>query len=441
MRNSFRARVIIAALVVSSLAVLLSCGASYVTTRNALVHSVDQSLLQSANPNLPDDNDRGGLMVLANGTVLSGPKAFADSTITRYAASGDEQPYFRTTRVEGQWFRELLLPNTVEVPTVCGEDICQQTEAVAEVFVTSFNGQMDQLHRLLRGLLLVGASVLLFTVALGLWFTQRALRPLERVTNDIEFIAESRDVSRRIEEGGDDELGRLRRVFNNLLINVDASQQLQRQLVQDASHELRTPLTSLRTNAQVLNRAHELDVDDLRQLTDDMVAQVDELSHLITDLGELSRGEHSEGAVVQIRLDELVEECVETARTYARIKNIDINVTTQPSIAFGRGDRLERAVSNLLTNAIKFTPEGGKVRVVVNKGSVIVGDSGPGVDAQDAPRIFDRFYRAAKSRGLPGSGLGLSIVQQVVNEFAGHVEVGTDEVLGGAKFTLTLPHR
>ena len=97
----------------------------------------------------------------------------------------------------------------------------------------------------------------------------------------------------------------------------------------DASHELRTPLTSLRTNAQVLSRAQELDPDDLRQLTNDMVTQVDELAALVTDLGELARGERSEGAVESLRLDECVDECVDTARTYARIKDITIDVDVE----------------------------------------------------------------------------------------------------------------
>ena len=120
-----------------------------------------------------------------------------------------------------------------------------------------------------------------------------AVRPLVDVTNQIEDIAETSDVKARLDEGNFDELGRLRRVFNRLLHSVDQSQSLQRQLVVDASHELRTPLTSLRTNAQVLSRASELSQDDVQQITSDMIAQVDELASLVTDLGELARGERS----------------------------------------------------------------------------------------------------------------------------------------------------
>ena len=243
----------------------------------------------------------------------------------------------------------------------------------------------------------------------------------------------------RIEEGGADELGRLRRVFNRLLNSVENSQTLQRQLVLDASHELRTPLTSLRTNAQVLSRASELDPADLRQLTGDMVAQVDELASLVTDLGELARGERSEGTIESLRLDECVDECVDTARTYARIKDITIDVDVAASTIRGRRDRLIRAVSNLLTNAVKFTPTGGEIRVMSSQGTVVVSDSGPGISDEDRPFVFDRFWRSATSRALPGSGLGLSIVAQVVAEFNGEVTVERDPELGGARFVITFP--
>jgi two-component system sensor histidine kinase MprB len=228
-------------------------------------------------------------------------------------------------------------------------------------------------------------------------------------------------------------------VFNRLLSSVESSQTLQRQLVLDASHELRTPLTSLRTNAQVLSRANELSPEDLTQLTNDMVTQVDELASLVTDLGELARGERSEGTVVPLRLDECVDECVDTARTYARIKDITIDSQVEPSTIVGRRDRLVRAISNLLTNAVKFTPRGGRIVVRSSSGSVSVSDSGPGISDEDIPFVFDRFWRSASSRALPGSGLGLSIVAQVAAEFQGTVTVDRDPELAGARFTFTLP--
>jgi two-component system sensor histidine kinase MprB len=207
----------------------------------------------------------------------------------------------------------------------------------------------------------------------------------------------------------------------------------------DASHELRTPLTSLRTNAQVLSRARELNPDDLRQLTNDMVTQVDELAALVTDLGELARGERSEGVIESLPLEECVDECVDTARTYARIKDITIEANVEPSTVLGRRDRLVRAVSNLLTNAVKFTPSGGRIVVTSSVGTISVSDSGTGINEQDLPYVFDRFWRSPSARALPGSGLGLSIVAQVVSELHGTVKVDRDPQLGGARFTISLP--
>jgi two-component system sensor histidine kinase MprB len=130
---------------------------------------------------------------------------------------------------------------------------------------------------------------------------------------------------------------------------------------------------------------------------------------------------------------------MDPARTYARIKEITIDLNVESSTILGRRDRLERAISNLLTNAIKFTPQGGRILVVSHDGTIAVSDSGPGIDEADRPFIFDRFWRSASARALPGSGLGLSIVAQVVSELQGTVSVDHDPQLGGARFTITLP--
>ncbi len=440
MKLNFRTRVIVASMAAAVLAVVLSSATSYETTRSAILHSVDQSLKQSANPDRPGaDENNGGILILANGTVSSGPAIFVDQTIKSFAASNNGHNVFRTVNIQGYWFRELLTPATISVTSTCGLLVCTTPQKGAELFAVGFNGQIEQLRNLARTLMLVAISVLLLALGIGLWLTRHALRPLESVTMEIENIAKDNDMSRRIGTGGDDELGRLRNVFNGLLSSIEASQILQRQLVLDASHELRTPLTSLRTNAQVLSRASELHVDDLNQITGDMVTQVDELASLITDLGELSRGERSEGPVTPLAFEEVVEDCIDTARTYARIKQITINFTPEASTVIGRRDRLVSAVSNLLTNAVKFTPAEGTINVVMGHGTVTVSDSGPGVKEDDRPKIFDRFWRAPSSRALPGSGLGLSIVAQVVSEFGGSVVVDQDPTLGGARFTLTLP--
>jgi len=445
---TFRTRVLLATVVAAALAVTVACGASFLSTRNALLSSVDSSLLAQAHHRLsPGQDDDSSTftgsfveIVLASGQEIPTSVVPIDAVI-RVAALDQGGQILRTVQIDNQNYRELIVPepaNTI-MNAPGGSYIVHTTSA--ELFIVDITGQINELKNLIRTLLLVVAGSLLLALILGFILARQALRPLVDVTNEIEEVATNQDMSHRLNEKGVDELGRLRRTFNRLLGNVEDSQQLQRQLVMDASHELRTPLTSLRTNAQILSRHSQLTPEDMSQITTDVVAQVDELAALVGDLGELARGERSEGEVVELRLDECVEEIIETARTYARIKDVTVLSDLQPSTILGRRDRLDRAISNLLTNAIKFTPQGGQVKVKTSGGQVVVSDSGPGVSEEDQPYIFDRFWRSPSARSLPGSGLGLSIVAQVAAEFGATVSIGRDEELGGAKFTLSFPQK
>ena len=440
---TFRSRVITATVVAAALAVVLACFASFLTTRNALFNAVDQSLLQtsqgptSLHANDPHFTGSYTELVLASGQTVPTTGVPIDALIKSYA-KGKSGHLLRTIQIGNQSYRELIvgLPKDSVVSGTSG--LYEVSGTSAQLFVVNVTGQENELRSLVRTLLIVAASGLLLALALGWLLARAALRPLEEVTNEIETITETNDMRHRIQEGDADELGRLRRLFNRLLSSVESSQTLQRQLVLDASHELRTPLTSLRTNAQVLSRANELSPEDLTQLTNDMVTQVDELASLVTDLGELARGERSEGTVMGTTARRKYRS-VDTARTYARIKDITIDSQVEPSTIVGRRDRLVRAISNLLTNAVKFTPRGGRIVVRSSSGSVSVSDSGPGISDEDIPFVFDRFWRSASSRALPGSGLGLSIVAQVAAEFQGTVTVDRDPELAGARFTFTLP--
>jgi len=455
---TFRSRVISATVAAAAIAVVLACLASFVTTRNALLHSVDESLVGNASHShvvagsggtlgkegsTGDENARvtGSYfeIVLPNGSTMPTSNVPIDQTTLQVAKGTVTTQVLRTITFGGQSYRELIVALPANSVVNCPTGICQISTTAAQLFIVDITGQTRELHRLVATLLFVAAGGLLLALGLGLFLARQALHPLEEVTNEIETVAETNDLKYRLTEGDADELGRLRRVFNRLLRSVENSQTLQRQLVLDASHELRTPLTSLRTNAQVLSRAAHLGEDELRQITDDMITQVDELAALVTDLGELSRGERSEGPVERLRLDDCVEECVETARTYARLRDITVEVDLHESYVLGRRDRLVRAVSNLLTNAVKFTPRNGRIVVTSKDGVLSVSDSGPGIADEDQPFIFDRFWRSSSARSLPGSGLGLAIVAQVVDELEGTVQVDRDPELGGARFTITLP--
>jgi two-component system sensor histidine kinase MprB len=443
---TFRTRVIAATVAAAAIAVIIACFASYFTTRSALFNSVDQSLVQASKQPLNshfDDRLIGASseIVLPNREMLNNSNIPTDPTVMAAAEGKTSAQVIRTITIGNQSYRELVVPLPANSILGCSETgVCQQISTTsAQLIVVDVTGQVTELSHLVSTLMLVAAGGLLLAFGLGLFLARQALHPLEEVTDEIETVATTNDLQYRLVEGDEDELGRLRRVFNRLLRSVESSQSLQRQLVVDASHELRTPLTSLRTNAQVLSRASELSNEELHQITDDMITQVDELAALVTDLGELARGERSEGSLERLRLDDCVDECVETARTYARIRDITIVVEMETSYVEARHDRLNRAISNLLTNAVKFTPEGGRIAVHSAHGLVSVADSGPGITDEDRQFVFDRFWRSPSARALPGSGLGLSIVAQVVEEFSGTVTVDRDPELGGARFTIQLP--
>jgi two-component system sensor histidine kinase MprB len=440
---TFRTRVITATVAAAAIAVILACFASYLTTRDALFNSVDASLVLASEqaPSVHYDYRVTGAyseIVMPNKSTIPSSDVPIDGTILN-VAKGKSKSVIRTIVFGGQSYRELINPLPAGSLVSCSTGICQIPTTSAQLFIVDVTGQVTELSHLITTLMFVAAGGLLLALLLGLFLARQALHPLEEVTNEIETVATTNDLKYRLAEGDADELGRLRRVFNQLLRSVESSQTLQRQLVLDASHELRTPLTSLRTNAQVLSRADELQPEELHQITDDMITQVDELAALVSDLGELARGERSEGPLEVLRLDDCVDECVETARTYARIRDITIDVDLETSLVEARHDRLNRAISNLFTNAVKFTPVGGQIMVRSANGTVTVADSGPGISQEDRQFVFDRFWRSPSARALPGSGLGLSIVAQVVAEVQGTVSVDRDPLLGGARFTITLP--
>lgn len=441
---TFRLRVVVATSVAVSLAIAIACGTAFFISRHAVLQAVDDSLLHTASApshgEIDSDHARGAgfELVLADGTVYGGSRIPVDAEVVSIALNQLPARFITVTAGEST-FRELVIPiaKGTEVPCATGE--CSLPQDAAQVFTSDITGQRHQLDSLGRTLVLLTLLGVLLAALLGYLAAQAALSPLETVTDDIERIAETSDVSQRLGEGGNDELGRLRRTFNTLMNSVESSQRLQRQLVMDASHELRTPLTSLRTNAQVLQQLDRLDLEDRKQIVADMIVQVDELASLITDLGELSRGEQSEGSVTPLRLDDLVQEAVDVARTHARTRDISVEYSSSPTTVVVRRDRMARAVNNLLGNAIKFAPAGGRVHVDVRHGCLRVEDNGPGIPEAERPFVFDRFWRSPSARSMPGSGLGLAIVAQVASEARGTIRVTASDTLGGAAFTLEIP--
>jgi two-component system, OmpR family, sensor histidine kinase MprB len=218
---------------------------------------------------------------------------------------------------------------------------------------------------------------------------------------------------------GRDELARLAESFNATLDALERSVQAQRHLVADASHELRTPISSLRANIQILGEAERLPAEEQEGLRRDIVEELDELTALVGDVVELARGAAPDAAVDDVRLDEIVEQAADRAR---RRGDLRFELSLEPTIVRGQADRVNRAVSNLLENARRWSPAGGAVEVAVKDGILTVRDHGPGFQESDLPFVFDRFYRAENARSLPGSGLGLAIVRQAAEACGGFAE-------------------
>ncbi|NJC68607.1 HAMP domain-containing histidine kinase [Planosporangium thailandense] len=285
-----------------------------------------------------------------------------------------------------------------------------------------------------------GAALLGRTVA------RAGLAPVERLTDAVEHVAATQNLQAAIPVSGKDEIARLARSVNAMLAALESSRAAQRALVEDAGHELRTPLTSLRTNIELLIRAEDagagrlLPAEDRARLLQDLEVQVVELTQLTNELVELARQDASPEPAEEVDLAHVVEAAVQRARL--RAPAVTFETALRRAVVSGRPQALERMVLNLLDNAAKWSPPQATVEVAVSTeaGSVLltVADAGPGIDDDDLPRIFERFYRATAARSMPGSGLGLAIVAQTVAQHDGTVTAGR-AAAGGALFSVRLP--
>jgi two-component system sensor histidine kinase MprB len=288
------------------------------------------------------------------------------------------------------------------------------------------------ISRWLIALALVGIGL---AAALGLLVARAVLAPVQRLTRAAEDVSQTGDLSQRIDAGGKDELSRLASTFNTMLGALEDSARSQRQLVSDASHELRTPLTSLRTNIEVLARDQALPEGEREQLLRDVTEQLTEMTALVAELMELARGDQAPAEPEDVRLDLATAGAIE--RTRRNRPGVTFKSDLEESMVRGVPSTIERAISNLLDNAAKWSPPDGEVEVTVRDGELTVRDHGPGIDSDDLPFVFDRFYRATSARGLPGSGLGLAIVRQVAEAHGGTVTAEAAEG-GGTRMTLSL---
>ena len=284
-------------------------------------------------------------------------------------------------------------------------------------------------------ILIFGGSGILLSSVIAWLFASSFLRPVVRLTKAAEKVAKTQDLVAFIDVGeGDSEINRLAESFNIMLEALATSREQQRRLVEDASHELRTPLTSLRTNIEVLLRSPTMKPTQQAEILADAKIEIEELGVLVVELVELATAtsKHEE-PFAKGDIGEVVGEVVYRFRRRTA-RDISIAIAGD-NIREIRIAGIDRAVGNLIENAIKFSPEGLDIEVQVQDGRVTVRDYGPGVSEEDKPRVFDRFFRATNTRSMSGSGLGLSIVSEIIRGHGGEVFVedppdGSGTVIG-----------
>ena len=424
-----RTRIAVVAAAAVAVAVVLVSAAAFVAARQQLRSEIDGSLVDRAVAIQHLGDDPRGL-VGSEGPIRRGFGFLAGSRNPAF-----DTVYYQVTLPTG----EVLIPEGQEALPPANPEATTDTLVLTDARVDDVHVRMVTVNTELLGfvqiarpltevdatlaglaaaLFVFGTVGVLLAAGAGLLIARSALKPIDELARAAEHVAETQDLAARIDITSNDEVGRLAAEFNAMMAALETSRQEQQRLVRDAGHELRTPLTALRTNIELLGRNRDLTDEQRTELITAADAEVKDLSLLVGEVVDLASDRYIEGPVEHLRLDEIVASSVERAE---RRFDVEIELDTEPSPVRGRPSALSRAVDNLIDNAVKWGGEEGPIEVAVAGGRVTVRDHGPGIDDADRDQIFDRFYRSASARSMPGSGLGLSIVKQVVDASGGSV--------------------
>ena len=452
-RDTLQRRIVWLTALAVAISVAVTGIGAYATTQISLYAQLDSELLSVANITAAavsqDIDSTGGLnadALKAANVVLVLVKSNKDQvsipgeTVTfdigpqEIAVARTQQgSSARTGRAStGELYRIVSVPLT---PQAEGQTT---GDGYALVLGRSLEPTLTTLRQMAFVLLAVAILGVIAAAISGWLVAGSSLQPIRRLAFAVARITETDELI-QIEAEGDNELADLSRSFNSMMRSLASSRERQSRLIGDAGHELRTPLTSLRTNIELLiadEKSGMLPEGARADILRDVAAQLGEFTQLVGDLVQLSREDHVEAARVPIDLQDVVANAVTRAKRRGPAMIFDVELAEHELV--GNPDTLERAFTNLLDNAVKFSPNGGLISVTMKDQTIVVSDQGPGIADEDLPHVFDRFYRSDLSRNTPGTGLGLSIVAHTINSHGGWVKAGRAPE-GGAEFTVWLP--
>jgi two-component system sensor histidine kinase MprB len=417
---SFRQRLMLLTALAIAVTVTGTSVAVWVVAKHELYAQLDQTLVVQASGGRGPFGGGNNLTetIHTDGDPPAGQTAIPVTPRAIAVANGSGSSYYVNTTIQKIRWRELV----ARVP------------GGAVLSIYPLKPTEHALSRIRFWILLVGGIGIAFAAALAALVASAALRPVRRLTTAAENVAATGDLTERVVVTGGDDLGRLATRFNAMLEALQGSVGAQRRLVADASHELRTPLTAVRTNIDLL-REGKLPPEEAQRALAEASVELAALTSLVSDLVELARGEERRLRFEPVQLDDLVAGAVERAQ--ARAPHVRFHTALEHSTVQADPVLLDRAVSNLLDNAVKYGPDGSIVRVAVARGEVTVTDEGPGISGDDLPHVFDRFYRSSSARSKPGAGLGLAIVREAAEAHGGRATAESSPT--GARFRLSLP--
>jgi two-component system sensor histidine kinase MprB len=452
LRQAFRSlplqrRVAYLTTVAVALAVAATGIAGYVTLRFSLYNALDDELTEIATslavPVAQDIRNLGGLT----------ERALRAGNVSVAAVRSDGAIYY----VPDERTHLVLGPEEIAVAKVHqGTSVRSGVDSVGEeyrivavpiadlgnyalVLGRPLEATNDILSSLWLVLIVFGAAGVIVSAVTGAGVARSSLRPFRQLSAAVEHVTATDELTPIEVTSSSDDLSRLAEAFNRMLRSLDSSRERQQRLIADAGHELRTPLTSLRTNIELLAADAETDMlkpADRVEILADVSAQLIEFTTLIGDLVQLARDERVAPSPEPIDFRDVVNTAIDRVRR--RGKGLIFDVELNPLYVIGESETLERAVTNLLDNAVKWSPPGGTIRVQLEGDRLRVADQGPGIKDADLPHVFDRFFRSDAARNTPGTGLGLSIVAQTITRHGGWVKAG-HSAQGGAEFTISLP--